>query len=151
MTIEMTIAREGEGVGVDGLRFAADPAQRREGDRRGEHEQETGLEKRHHRLDLGVAEMVVFVGRLVRFAHGVIGQAAGGDVEAVVRRLGEQRERAGHQPRRRISPASSATLAATEASAVRRFRRASGGNLASGGHGGGVWFPSRAGSARAAL
>ena len=90
---------EGEDVGVDGLRFAADPAQRRESDRRGEHEQETGLEKRHHRLDLGVAEMVVFVGRFVRFAHGVIGQAARSDVEAVVRRLGEQGERAGHRPR----------------------------------------------------
>ncbi len=92
---------EGEGIGVDDARLA-DAAQRLEGDGDGQDDEKPGLRQRRDRLDLGVAERMVLVGRLVGDAHGIVGQRAGADVEAVVRGLGEKRQRTGHRPRREL-------------------------------------------------
>ena len=63
--------------------------------------EKAGLGQRRDRLDLGVAERVALVGGLVGDAHGEIGEAAGGDVERVMRAFGDERERAGDERRRR--------------------------------------------------
>ena len=94
--------RERERVGVDAFARLAEPPDRLERDPDRERREEAGLRQRGDRLDLGVAERMFLVRRLVRRANREIGRRADGDVEQVVGAFGEQRQRARERARAQL-------------------------------------------------
>ena len=95
---------DGESPDVDRSAAAADAPDGLDRDADRERGQKAGLGQRRHRLDLGVAEWMIGVGRLVGLAHGEEGERARADVERVMRAFGEKRERAGSHARRKLEP-----------------------------------------------
>ena len=94
-TIENTIAPMAKAPTSTVRVAATDALDRLNRDADRERSEEAGLGQRRHRLDLGVAERMIVVRRLVGLAHGEQGERAGANVERVMRAFGEQRERAG--------------------------------------------------------
>ncbi len=88
----------------------------------GKREQETGFDQRGQRLDLGVAVLMLLVGRLVRDPDREIGEGGRCDVGEIVARLGEDRERSREQSGDEFAAVIS-ELTAIEASAALSFSR----------------------------
>src|SRR6266851_3175180 len=63
----------------------------------GKHKQKRRFGERRYVLDLAVAVMVLLVGRLVGDSHREIGHQRGGEIDQRMRRLRQDRERAGRE------------------------------------------------------
>ena len=84
--------------------MAAEPAQRFNKNEGRERKQKSGLDQRRESFDLGVAVLVLVVGRLMRDPYGEIGESGRADVGEVVGRLRQHSERSRQQGRRRAWP-----------------------------------------------
>ena len=120
---EATIAAKAKTLAsTSARRRRAAAAPRRDAER--ERDEEAGLGERRDRFDLGVTERMVLVGGLVGDANGEIGEPAYGDVERVMRALGEQRERSRERAGRELGSVRTRSPR-TEASAARLLARRS--------------------------
>ena len=88
---------EDERAGLDRRGRPGEPAQRLGQHPDGQHDEHAGLHQRGHRLDLRVAVVVRGVGGPVGGAHGEQSEQRRADVDEPVRRLAQQRQRAGHE------------------------------------------------------
>jgi lactoylglutathione lyase len=103
--------------------FPAEPAQGLESNNERKKGKQARLGQRRHRLEFGVAERVLLIGRLVAFAHGEKGQDRRAGVERAVAALGNERQRAGEESGRELG----------EGEADARKDRGEGGALLAGG------------------
>jgi len=78
------------------------PADRLADNQQGQAEKQAGFDQRRQRLELAMAIMMFGVGRLFRLPHRIKSQHGGAGVDKGVSGLGEQRQRAGPEPRRKL-------------------------------------------------
>ncbi len=89
---------ENERIGLDYCVVACKPLDRLDQYIDGEREQESGFDQSHQGLDLGMAELMLLVGGLIRDPYREIGEGGGCHIGEIMAGLGEDRERARGKP-----------------------------------------------------
>ena len=102
---------------------ARKPRNRLDQNKGGEREQESGFDEGRQGFHLGMAELMFLIGRFVRDPYREIGENGRRHIAEIMASLGENRQGARGDARRRISPIVISVLTAIEASAALSLSR----------------------------